>query len=170
MRSTVMILWGILWTLLFSVSAHAFGWTSVACHIPIVMAVHGSTHQSKLQTYVVVFVLAWLEALLSGGARGPVMLSHLIITAILLATRGQWRVLHLSQFFLVTIAASMAWSLCFVLIMAIMSPHSWWSSLLFASPISAALTGVFALFHYVVMNRGEPSPHLNLATRRTTRL
>lgn len=165
MRTLLLMVWGILCTLVTGVAAQLFHVEMLAIHIPVIIATHSAARRSSFEAYLAVMVVAWFDALLSGGARGPVMLAYLVVTIALLFSRSRLRSQSAWRLAGIVVAASMLWSLCFVLILGITGSGGWWPTFFKLSPLSAAATGVFSLFHFAVMYRLDPSQRLEMSAQ-----
>lgn len=163
MSALVLIAWGIFWTLAFGVSAHLFQIELLVVNVPVAMAVYCAARRRSVTAYSVVFTVGWFGALLSGGARGPVLLAYLVVTALLVLSRNRLRTHTQLRLAGVAVAASMLWSLCFCMLLGVVGAGSWWKTLIQVSPLSAAMTGVFALFSHAVLSRIDPVQRLEIA-------
>lgn len=169
MRTLLLMVWGIFWTLFFSVNAQLFRIEMLAIHVPVVVAVHATARRSAFEAYLAVMVVAWFDALLSGGARGPVLLAYLLVTVILVVSRNQLRSQSALKLAGIAVAASMLWSLSLVLIMGMIGSGGWWSTFVKISPLSAAATGAFSVLHFAVMRRIDPAYRLEISSQTPLR-
>lgn len=169
MRTFLLTVWGVLCTLAASVAAQLFHIEFLAIHVPIVIATHAAARRSAFEAYLAVLIVAWFDALLGGGARGPMMLAYLVVTVTLIFSRDRLRAQTTFRLAAVVVAASMLWSFSFTLILAMMGSGGWWSTFAKLSPLSAAATGVFSLMHFAVMHRIDPTQRLELSEQRRLR-
>lgn len=169
MRTLLLTVWGVLCTLAASVAAQLFHIEFLAIHVPVVIAVHAAARRSAFEAYLAVLIVAWFDALLSGGARGPVLLGYLAVTLTLIFSRNRLRAQNTFRLAAIVIAASMLWSFSFTLILAMMGSSGWWGTFLKLSPLSAAATGVFSLLHFAVMHRIDPTQRLEMSEQQRLR-
>lgn len=169
MRTLLLVVWGIFWTLFFSVNTQLFHIEMVSIHVPVVIAVHATARRSAFEAYLAVMVVGWFDALLSGGARGPVLLAYLLVTVLLVVSRNRLRSQSAVKLAGIAVAASMLWSLSLVLILGMTGSGGWWSTFLKISPLCAAATGVFSLFHFAVMRRIDPAYRLEISPKTPLR-
>lgn len=169
MRTLLLIVWGVLCTLSASVAAQLFHIELLAIHVPVVIATHAAARRSAFEAYLAVMIVAWFDALLSGGARGPVMLAYLVITIGLIFSRNRLRGQSALRLATIVVAASMLWSLSLVLILGTIGSGGWWGTFFKISPLSAAATGLFSLLHFAVMHRIDPTQRLEMSEQRRLR-
>lgn len=162
MGTALLMLWGVFWTLFFGTAAHLFQVELFVVNVPIAMATYCAARRRPTTAYSVVFVVGWFDALLSGGGRGPVLLAYLLVTLLLVFTRNRLRTHSRLRLAGVVVAASMLWSITFCVIMGMIGSGGWWKTLIQVSPISAALTGIFALFNHAVLSRIDPVQRLEI--------
>lgn len=160
MTTLFLILWGIGWTLLFSVGTLVFHMDLLVINVPVAMAAYCASRRRPFTAYFVTWVVGWVAALYSGGGRGPVLLSLLAICVLLVFTRkrlqthSNWRLAG------VVVAACVLWSLLFCLTMGMIGAGSWWAPFFQLSPLSAALTGIFALANNWALSHFAPSDYV----------
>lgn len=169
MRTLLLVVWGIFWTLFFSVNTQLFRIEMLAIHVPVVIAVHATARRSAFEAYLAVMVVAWFDALLSGGARGPVLLAYLTVTVLLVVSQRRLRSQSAMKLAGIVVAASMLWSVSLVLIMGMIGSAGWWSTFLKISPLCAAATGLFSLLHFAVMRRIDPASRLEISSETPLR-
>lgn len=163
MGSLILIVWGVFWTLAFGVAAQLFHVDLLVVNVPIAMATYCAARRRPITAYGVVFAVGWFGALLSGGARGPVLLAYLIVSGLLVFSRNRLRTHTHLRLAGAVVAASMLWSVVFCIILVMVGAGGWWKPLIQVSPLSAAMTGVFALFNHAVLSRIDPVQRLEIA-------
>lgn len=159
MTAFLLMLWGIGWTLIFSVASLVFHFDLLIINVPVAMAAYCASRRRPFTAYSVTWVVGWVAALLSGGGRGPVLLSLLAICALLVFTRKRLQTHSNARLAGVVVAACVLWSLLFVLAMGMIGAGSWWRPFFQASPLSAALTGLFALANNWALSALAPSDY-----------
>jgi|GEM_PF-5665408 len=169
MRTLLLMVWGILSTLAASVAAQLLHIELLAIHVPVVIATHAAARRSAFEAYFAVMVVAWFDALLGGGARGPVMLAYLTVTIVLIFSRNRLRSQSVLRLATIVVAASMLWSFVLVLILGAIGSGGWWGTFFKISPLAAAATGAFSLLHFAVMHRIDPTQRLEISEQRRLR-
>ena len=156
MSTLLLILWGCLWTAIFSVGAQLFHVGSIVIHVPIALAVYCAARRRPLETWLVTWVVGWWSVLLGGGGRGPALLALFAICGLLVFSRRRLKLQSNARLVGTVIAVCVAWSGIFILITEIVGGPSFWHEFLFITPMSAAITGAFSFVNVKVLSVIDP--------------
>src|SRR5690625_1783306 len=169
MRTLLLMVWGILSTLAASVAAQLLHIELLAIHVPVVIATHAAARRSAFEAYFAVMVVAWFDALLGGGARGPVMLAYLTVTIVLIFSRNRLRSQSVLRLATIVVAASMLWSIDLVFILGASGCAVWLGTYFELTPLAAAAPVAFSVLHIAVTHRSDPTQRLEISEQRRLR-
>lgn len=156
MSTAFLIVWGCLWTLVFSVAAQIFHVEYLVIHVPVAMTVYCAARRRPIDAWVVAWFVGWVAALLAGGARGPALFALIAVCAVAVFGRRRLKLQSNPRLATTVVAVCVLWSLLFVLFTAMVGGPSFWRSLFVISPLSAALTGAFSLLNTALLRRVDP--------------
>lgn len=123
----------------------------------VIATVYAAAHRDGFGSIAAAFVFALLAGLLNSGGRGLLMLSLLPVVGATLFLRTRTPLTQSMLLGAWTAAASLLADLTFVLVGLVFSPGTlFWPSLVFLSPATAIVTGVFAVLYGAIVGRIEP--------------
>lgn len=156
MSTALLILWGCLCTLLFSVAAQLFHIDLVVIHVPVAMTVYCAARRRPFDAWIVTWIVGWSAALLAGGGRGPMLLALMAVCGIAIFSRRRLKLQSNFRLAATVTTLCIFWSVAFTIFNQIAGGPSFWRTLVVISPLSAAVTGVFSLLNTFVLRQLDP--------------
>lgn len=156
MSTLFLILWGIVWTTVFSVLAVSFHLDLIVVHVPIAMMIYCAARRRPIDTWVVTWVVGFYSIFLGGGARGPALFALLAACSVAVFSRRRLKLQSNWRLASTVVAVCMLWSTLFVVWVTGVGGPSYWSTLVLVSPVSAAVTGGFMLVNLWALQRLDP--------------
>jgi len=131
---------------------------SVAWPSAVVIAVvYASVFRDGFGALLTAFCLGLLSAALVGGARGPMLLALLPVVALTMGARGRLQLQSVWGAVGWVVPMSLVFDLVFVSVMALFQPSaSVGARFVVQAPVTALLSGLFALPYIALLARVEP--------------